>query len=254
MPRHARLAYALCLATWLPAAAWAYQPLISDDTGTQGSGGNQLELSYNHARSDVLGSVTTNRAIPFTYTRGLSDNLDLFAGVVRTTSPEHGWGNAGVGAKWRFYEDAASKLSLAVKPTVLLPVSAAQEARGLGLGKTSYGLAFIASKETGFGELHFNLAAERDNYADATTPDRRNLWRVSVAPVWALAKGFKVALDLGLQINPDPAEKSRMGYVELGLVYSPSEDLDLALGLTHDVMDGTVRSNYATLGVTWRFR
>jgi len=36
--------------------ASAFQPLITDDTGTQGSGGNQLELSLNEDRAEAAGN------------------------------------------------------------------------------------------------------------------------------------------------------------------------------------------------------
>jgi hypothetical protein len=245
---------ALCLATLLPAHALAYHPLITDDTGTQGLGGNQLELGYDYARSTTAGIVDIGREVPFTYTRGLTDRLDAFVGVSRITSPDAGWSNVGIGAKWRFYEDEASKTSLAIKPEIVLPVSASDEADGFGNGKTSYGLSLILTREVAFGELHMNLAAERNNYADSTITDRRSRYRASVAPVWAVAEGWKLALDLGIQTNPDPAEKARMGYAELGVVYSPSKDLDLSLGIIRDVMDGEVQTTSATLGLTWRFQ
>lgn len=238
-----------------PPQAHAYHPLVTDDTGTQGLGGNQLELGYDYARSKAAGVTGIERAVPFTYTRGLTDDLDVFAGVARQTSPGNGWSNVAVGAKWRFFEDEAARFSLALKPEIVLPVSRAREAAGFGNGKTSYGLNLILTRETDFGELHFNLAAERSNFADTVTfSDRRNLYRLSVAPVWHVAEGWKAALDLGVQTNPDRAEKSRMGYMELGLVYSPSENLDLSFGLTRDIMDGAVSTTSASFGLTWRFR
>lgn len=243
------------LVSVLPASALAYHPLATDDTGTQGLAGNQLELGYDYAHSKAAGVVDIGREIPFTFTRGLTDSLDAFVGVARQTSPGDGWGNVGVGVKWRFYEDEAAKFSMAMKPEFVLPISRAKEAAGFGNGRASYGLTLIATKETDFGELHFNLAVERSNYADTVTfNERKNRYRLSVAPVWAVADKWKLALDLGLQTNPDPAEKSRMGYVELGVVYSPSEDLDLSLGITRDVMDGPVQSTSASFGLTWRFR
>jgi hypothetical protein len=248
--RFARLS-ALCIAIWLPASAWAYHPLTTDDTGTQGLAGNQLELGYDYANGKIAG---ISREVPMTFTRGLNDNLDAFVGIARATDPDAGWSNIGLGAKWRFYENEAGKFSLALKPEVLLPVSAANEAAGFGNGKTSYGLTLIASKETDFGELHFNLEAARDNFADRTLPDRKNRYRVSVAPVWAVTEQWKIALDLGLQTNPDSAEKARMGFVELGLVYSPSDNFDLSLGITRDTLDGVETTTSASFGLTWRFK
>jgi hypothetical protein len=246
---------ALCLAAWLPANAWAFHPLATDDTGTQGLAGNQLEIGYDYAHSKTAGVTDIGREVPFTYARGLTDNLDAFIGVARQTAPGDGWGNVGLGAKWRFYENEASKISLAIKPEITLPVSSSKEAAGFGNGKTSYAVTFITTQETAFGELHFNLAAERVNYADSVTfNERKNRYRISVAPVWAVAEQWKLALDLGLQTNPDPAESSRMGYVELGAVYSPSENFDISFGITRDLMDGPVQSTAASFGLTWRFR
>lgn len=234
--------------------ALAYHPLTTDDTGTQGLAGNQLEIGYDQAWSKAAGVSDVGREIPLTYTRGIHDALDVFVGAARAVRPANGWGNVGIGAKWRFFESEADHHSLALKPEILLPVSAAREAAGFGYGATSYGLTLIYSRETAFGEVHANLAWERGEFDDPAINDRRNLYRVSIAPVWAVAEGWKLALDLGLMTNPDRAGKSRMGYMELGLVYSPSEDLDLGVGVTRDLLDGDVSTTSLTLGVTWRFR
>lgn len=240
---------ALAIALVWPIQAQAFHPLVTDDTGTQGDGGNQLEVGYDHARSDG----DTAHALGVTYTRGFSDTLDAYIGSAYQTSDPDGWGNVGVGLKWRFYENEASKLSLALKPEILLPVSRAHEAEGLGNGETSYGLTFIASMETGFGELHFNLEAVRSNFADNTITDRKNFWRASIAPVWAVADGWKAAIDLGLQTNTDRIQDATMGFIELGVVYRPNDQFDLSFGIIHDVMDGPANSTTATAQVTWHF-
>ena len=243
---------AIALATslaCLPLQAQAYHPLITDDTGTQGAGGNQLELGVDHV-DDPAGNA---RALGVTYTRGFTDALDGYVGAAYQTSSPKGWGNVGVGLKWRFLEDEASKFSLALKPEILLPVSRADEAAGLGNGELSYGLTLIGSLETGFGELHFNLEAARSEFDDDTISDRRDFWRASVAPVWKVAEGWKLALDLGLMTNPDRAEDATMGFVELGLVYSPNDQFDFSFGVIRDVMDGAADTTTATAQVTWRF-
>ncbi|NTV96535.1 MAG: transporter [Thiobacillus sp.] len=233
----------------LPLPALAFHPLITDDTGTQGMAGNQLEIGYDQVRSEG----DTGRAIGVTYTRGVTDNLDLFAGSAWQASGPSGWGNVGIGAKWRFYENEADKVSLALKPEILLPVSASDEAAGLGNGELSYGVTFIASRETSFGELHFNAELARSNYDDSAIDERQTFWRVSVAPVWAVAEGWRLALDLGLQSNPDRAEDAVMGYVELGLVYCPNGQVDLSLGIIRDFMDGPADTTTATAEVTLHF-
>lgn len=238
--------------------ALAYQPLVTDDTGTQGVGGNQLELSYAHARSDEnSGTSTTSRSLPFVYTRGITDNLDLYAGISylrfdTTGAPrQSGLGNPVVGAKWRFYEQQDG-WSIGFKPEIQLPVSADAAAKGLGLNKTSYSGLFIFTRETGFGEFHVNAAYAHVN--DDSGAIRKHQYRLSAAPVWKVAEKCKVALDLGVLTNPEIWESAWMQYALLGVVYSPADNLDFAIGYQKFFNDGPDTNWQATAGLTWRFR
>ncbi len=251
-----------CIAL-LPAVALAFQPLVTDDTGTQGAGGNQIEAAYNRTIDKAPDARIVTHEVPLVFTRGITDALDLYAGLgyQRIVPPapetvERGWGNPAVGAKWRFYENEAAKLSFALKPEIQFPVSKSKEARGLGTARTSYSVNLVMTQETGFGAVHANLVAERVRYADdaLNLAERRTLYRLSAAPVWDVAEGWKLALDAGITTNPDLAARARIGYVELGAIYSPSKDLDLALGIIRNVRDGAVSTTQATLGLTWRFR
>jgi hypothetical protein len=235
------------------APALAYHPLVGDDTGTQGAGGNQIEIGYDYDRSSLDGVTDSGHSFPITYTRGVTDALDLYVSAVRLSSPTSGWGNVGLGAKWRFYENEATGLSLGFEPKVQLPVSSEDEASGLGNGRTCYSLAFLATQNTGFGQVIVNLAAGRDNFADSTITDRKTTYRLSVAPVWQVSELWRLTLDLGLKTNPDRGQKYRMGYVEVGTIYSPNKNLDLSLGVLRDVLDGPVQSTTVTSEATWRF-
>jgi hypothetical protein len=112
------------------------------------------------------------------------------------------------------------------------------------------------TQETGFGAVHANAVAERVNYSDdaLNAAERRTLYRLSVAPVWDAAEGWQLALDAGVMTNPDRAAKARMGYIEFGAIYSPSKDLDLALGILREIEDGNASTTQATVGLTWRFQ
>jgi len=243
----------------------AYQPFISDDTGTQGKSGNQLELGFNRDRAQQGGTTSTTHVIPFTYTRGLSDELDVFVSVNHTRlgsdfpgSDASGSGNPSVGFKWRFFEEEASKTSLAVKPELRLPVNSSKESAGLGNGRASYGLALILTRETGFGAVHANLAAGHDHYRGLPSspgPDSEG-WRASIAPVWDLNEQWKLAVDLGRETQRVGGIRNSAYYVELGAVYSPDKDLDLAFGLIRrsDRTSPAVTTNTLTAGITWRFR
>ena len=103
-----------CIAL-LPAAASAFQPLVTDDTGTQGAGGNQLEATYNRTRAKAPDTRVVTHEVPLTFTRGITDPLDLYAGLdyqrIVPDAPaatESGWSNPALGAKWRVYVDRKS--------------------------------------------------------------------------------------------------------------------------------------------------
>lgn len=250
------------LACCLPAAAAAFQPLVTDDTGTQGAGGNQLEFGYTRNVEKEPGTRAITAALPFTYTRGLTNAVDVYAGgsyLRFSTTPgnaHNGSGNVLAGIKWRFYEHDAGKLSLAFKPEIRFAVSGSAEDRGLGNGKTNAGAALLLTRETGFGAIHANLAVDGQRYALAgnRAVHRAMLWRLSVAPVFELDERWRIAFDAGLVTNPHRAEKPRMAYVEAGVIHAPHRNLDLAAGLIRDVDHQGHHVYTLTAGVTWRFR
>lgn len=131
-----------------------------------------------------------------------------------------------------------------------------RKARALGTARTSYGVGLLMTRETGFGAVHANLVANRVNYDDAAlnAAERRTRYRLSVAPVWEVAEKWALALDAGLMTHPDRTARTLMGYVEIGTIYSPTKDLELALGVIRSIMDRSADSTQVTMGVTWRFR
>lgn len=253
----------LTLLATLCTSAFAFQPLVTDDTATQGQGGKQIEVSFVDAQATQRDNTTRTRSLPLVFTWGATDTLDLYVGTVASqilASPPGtdagGWGNTSLGAKWRWLENPQSGTSLAVRPEIRLPVGSGPEAAGLGTGATSYGLALILSQETPFGAIHFNLAGSRDLYADPDTHPHASTVRASVAPVWHLSEQWKLAGDLGHVVVTAGGESTTMQLLQLGTVYSPSKDIDLALGLLRSVDRAALQTTTttATLGLTWRWR
>lgn len=237
-------------------AASAFQPLITDDTGTQGHGGNQIEIA---------GATTTNdggkaREGIFAYTRGLTDGLDVFAELGRQRispvggTPITGPSNSSVGAKWRFFENE-NKTSLAVKPIYVFPVSEDKEADGMGSGEASYELSLILTQEMEWGAVHANLLGGRNRFSDQAVAEDEKVRHFSVAPVWNADDKWKLAVDLGAEHVTTASQKTRSRFGELGAIYSPNADLDFALGFirTRD-QDSRALTKSATAGFTWRFK
>lgn len=134
-------------------------------------------------------------------------------------------------------------------------MSRVREARGLGNGKVSGALAFIVTREVAFGAIHANLAVARHRFRDPEAA-RSTVTGLSVAPVWDVAPHWKLALDFGYEREKSGGETTHSRFAELGAIYSPGEDLDIALGVIggRNSADPRETTTSATLGVTWRFR
>jgi hypothetical protein len=243
--------------------ASALQPLITDDTGTQGQGGNQLEVSLNPSRITSSGVADRIVGLPAAYTRGVTDTLDVYAGVswlhLRPGAGDGDAGGAGnptIGTKWRFLDSTANGTSAAGKLELLLPVSSSAEAAGLGSASMGGNLTFIVTQEVPFGAIHVNAGAGRLRYRAAGNHPDATPMRLSAAPVWQLDTQWRLALDLGAQWVKSSEQRVRTGFVELGAIWSPDDNMDLALGVirTADNQNPQTSALAATAGLTWRFK
>lgn len=132
--------------------AFALHTLITEDGGTQGAGGMQLELTASHER-DHNGDVTTHQIDPtVVLTYGVADAVDVMVSIpylqVRSDSPggsvlNSGWSDPGLALKWRFYEQ--DHLGIAVIPAVFFALG--DNTRGLDTGYTGYSLPLVMTRQ-----------------------------------------------------------------------------------------------------------
>src|SRR4030042_6923007 len=128
--------------------SYAAHPLISDDTGTTGTGKFNLEMNAEYANHN--GDSETQLAA--TLSAGIRENIDFVTTVPylftridegAETLKDDGLSDITVEVKWRFYEKEG--LSFAIKPGIILPTGEEQE--GLGDGKAAYSLHFLTTKD-----------------------------------------------------------------------------------------------------------
>ena len=264
-PAHLAAASAAWLLLLSP--AHAFFPFVTDDTGTQGAGGNQIEVDYAFNKSTntitdeddnfIEDQIGTSNAYPLTYTRGISENIDIFVGTARQTSAVSGWQSTGIGLKWVFAGDQTQGRSAAIKPVIVLPTSQNMQDNGLGPAKTNINVSLISSYLTDTYEWHVNAgyASNRQVMNSDTETERQNIWSVSVSPVLVLNPQWKVGLDVGLQTNSsDNSQTSAFG--EVGLLYSPIENLQLGLGVIYSTDLNAKNKAYSytlTTGLTYQF-
>jgi len=234
--------------------AFAAHPLITDDTGTMGTGKAQLEMNgeYGHDKEDGVTVKTTQGDACFSY--GLSDSVDLVVNLPYlhyreksedATISENGFSDTSIELKWRFYEH--DDVSLAIKPGLTLPTG--DDDKGLGAGKATYSLFFIASQEMDPWGFHLNLGYIRN---ENTQDDEKDIWHASIASTFAITEDLTAVANLGVESNPAKLDSTDPAFALVGLVYSLSEQVDLDCGIKYGLNDP--ETDYTVLaGLTWKF-
>lgn len=234
-------------------AAFANHPLITDDTITQGRGNFEFELYGESSHQNKDGVVEDATGITAMLTYGINDQTDVILGVPYSylrqedsvTNTEYGVSNTALALKWRFYEKGG--LSLALKPGVTLPTG--NDEKGLGSGRATYSIFFIATEIIAPWMIHLNLGYKRnENKVD----EREDLWHASLAGEMKISKNLKAVANIGVETNPDRASSINPVFIIGGIIYSIRENLDIDFGLKSWL--NSLDTDYSILaGLTWRF-
>lgn len=233
----------------------AHHPLTTEDTGTQGKGGFQLELVTERGVEDEDGVEETATEYAAVLSYGVSDSVDVMVGVPYSrveveaggnSTSVSGVGDASLDAKWRFYEK--DKLSLAFKGGATFTTG--DEDEGLGSEEMSYNLSAVATLEGDPWTLHAQAGWVRNkNDID----ERENLFHISAAAVYGYSDSLHLAVDVAATQNPDRASGDHLHTsVVLGAIYSPSQNIALDLGYKHGLVDAETDSTVLA-GFTCQF-
>jgi hypothetical protein len=227
--------------------AMAAHPLVTDDTGTQGAGNNQLEVNSDHVTARDGSSQNVG---DITYSRGLTDTLDIFADQPMNVSAPRGIGDTSLGLKWRFFESGST--SMAFKTSVSL--ANANDDKGFGSGRNNASALLILGQNFGDWNFYYNagLQSNRFKSPDMQSANRRSLWLVSAATTYAITPQVRAVADIGLKRNADVASKKNPAYALAGMIYSPSAWIDLDAGLKFGLNDASIRRQVGA-GITLHF-
>lgn len=241
-------------------AVRAAHPLITDDAGTVGKGGVQLEinaeLAYDKETLDdstTEKSETTEAALTLTY--GLTENLDFVVTAPyqwysthsndELVAREKGFSDMSIDLKWRFFEKDG--LGFALKPGITLPTG--NDEKGLGSGRATYRLFFITTKEMEPLAFHLNLGYIRN---ENKAGERTDLWHASVAAEAKLVKDLKAVANIGMETNPASGSTTHPAFALGGLIYELSEKISLDAGVKFGLTKPETDVSYLT-GVTIKF-
>ncbi len=235
-------------------SAYAAHPLITDDTGTQGKGKFQLEVNGAYSRNSSDGIVEKATDLGATLAYGLTDNLDISLGLPYqhisvkadgSSAHESGLSDVELNLKWRFYETEG--LSLALNPGVTLPTG--DEDRGLGAGRATYSIFFIATKELKPLTFHLNFGYIRnENKFD----EQRDIWHASLASEIGLAKDLRLLSNVGIERTPERHSGVHPAFFLVGLIYGVAENFDIDGGIKFGL--NRAEADYQILaGIAYRF-
>jgi hypothetical protein len=170
---------------------------------------------------------------------GVLDRVDLVVGVPWVWSglreggaqvfDGNGVGDMSVEVKWRLLEHEG--FSLALKPGLSLPTG--DEGRGFGSGRVSYAASLIATQSAGPFSFHVNAAYARNEYALQAdrNANRSDIVHASFAAGMEVMNGLQAVANVGLETNSDRSSGTWPAFVLGGLIYSPTENLDVDLGV-----------------------
>ncbi len=263
----------ICAAVLLAIPAFAFHPLITDDTGTQGKHNVEFEVAYQFERDTMRwfdrgldsvlegtwGKVTTKEdahELAATISYGLIDPLDLVIGVP--------YGHSRAREARIFYNPPVPMAGLQGlryvstsvdsgigDPTIELKwmffeheglslalkpgttLPLGNEDAGFGTGCVSPYLYFIMSYEKDWFLMHLNLGYIRNQNK---VGDREDLYHGSLAMEFVLMKDMlKFVVNTGLERNPDKRSNFHDVFFLGGFVVSPSEFCDLDLGFKYSL-------------------
>jgi len=225
--------------------AFAAHPLITEDTGTQGKGGWQLEVNAERYKDTVDEETSRGKQAGAVLSFGVSERADLQVGLpYQDNGLEKGKGDVAIDLKWRFHE--SGPLSLGLKPGVTLATG--DEERGLGAGRATWGTLAIVSYDVEGAALHSH-AGYRHN--DNVHGLRKSLWHLSAALWWKATEALKVVGDLSYDTNPDPASDTLVRQWVFGLIYSLTKDIDLDVGYRRGNDPAIDRAYMAGITLRW---
>jgi hypothetical protein len=246
--------------------AYAAHPLITDDTGTQGTGKFQIEITgeFSSDEENVPGTTIkeTGGEIAAALSYGISENIDLVVGMpyqwyavkesgVKVADGD-GIGDMSVELKWRFLDTGEEGTSLALKPGISIP--AGSEKEGFGTGAVSGGVMLIATHTGKPGTLHANLGYSRVGYGTEENDEvsRNDIWHASLAGELNMTETLRAVADIGIGTNGDKSSDTHPAYLIGGVICSLNDDMEIDLGVKCGLNDAETDTAFLA-GYTARF-
>ncbi len=227
-------------------SAFAAHPLSTEDATVLGKSNQQIEVNTDR----VSFRDQQEQVAALTSTYGYSDDLDLFANLPLNVSSPHGIGDVSIGSKWQF-KDYQGHL-LVFKTELFLPTGDQQ--KGLGQGRRSIDLGLVDSYTRSAWTWHGNVVLTINDYEHDVDRqmNRKLVWRASSAVVYQANTHWALTADTGFTQADSRSDNSKPVYLLGGVIYSPSNTLDLDAGLRRQRVGGATETRFG-IGLTQRY-
>jgi hypothetical protein len=227
-------------------SAFAGHPMLSEDTGTQGTGNAELELGYawshDHGASIFLFQPQLSYGTSPTFDLSIQPSWTLVNAP--DTGREKGLGDTNLDFKWRFYGTAP--WSLGVRAGLQVPTAHAD--LGLPAHKVSpHGILVVTGDFNPF-TVDINLGYSRmPDYLGA----RPDLLHFSAAAMYALNERLFFIVDTAVDSNPDSRQSMPPAVALAGFIYTARPGLDLDVGYRSRLNTAAPIRQFL-LGITYR--
>ena len=220
--------------------SFAAHPLITEDTGTVGAGGFQLEVTRDQVSQTSGGISLRETSFSAVLSYGLRSNLDLVLAHSEVSVEERsdgletasrGLADAEIAAKWRIYEQ--DQWSIALRPSLSLPTGDKNE--GLGAGHSIPSLFAIATREHGPWNVHLHLGLTYD--CKAPQGERESITHASLAATLQANEKWVLVADVSRESSLDSNQDAAIASAVVGAIFSPVNYFDIDLGYRSGLND-----------------
>jgi hypothetical protein len=220
-------------------------PMLTEDTGTQGTGNAELELGYSWA--DDAG----NRSFLFQpqLSYGATPTLDLIvqpSWYSNDIAGDHvqGAGDTNLDFKWRFLGHDPYSLALRAGVTV----ATSQHDIGLPDGRIAEHVVLVGTYDAAPLTIDANLGyAHNPDVVDL----RANLYHLSAAALYAASDRLSLVVDVDVDSNADAAKSSNPAVALVGAIYTCRPGLDIDVGYRAGLNSAAIARQWL-LGITFR--
>ena len=172
-----------------PRAAQPERPTVATHAGTVAIGYLEFEAGIEldriaDASHASIGTLVTKIGI------ASHVQLSLFSSVVRPSDRSGGFGDFGIGAKWRMVDDHPILGDFALLPILTVPTGSFSQ--GSGTGTTAGSLWLISSRDLGPLHLDLNVAYTVNDGSETRAPKSSWFWTMSWGGAFTPKVGWTV--------------------------------------------------------------